>query len=53
MTIEIVTNVHTLMRLAKTVGDARQSEDAEALAKAEAELQAYERAVLNSDRMML
>jgi hypothetical protein len=51
--ITTVTSWSTLMAFAHALGDAKRSGDPEAIARAEAELQAYEKIVLESDRMIL
>lgn len=52
MAVEIVTSVSTLMARARAVGDARKSGDEQALVEAQAALDAYERAVDESDRIV-
>lgn len=53
MSVEIVTNVKTLMTLAKEVGNAKKNRDKEQIKLAEAKLQAYEELIKQSDRMIL
>lgn len=53
MAVEIVTYWGTLVARAAAVGAARESGDAEAIAKAQADLEAYEEAMKASDRIVL
>ena len=53
MALEVVTSFGTLMRYAAAVGKAKKSGDPEAIAKAEAEHDAYRDACLKSDKMSL
>jgi len=53
MSVKIVTYFGTLMRLAHAEGQARLSGDAEALAKAEAEHEAYRSLCLIADEMII
>jgi len=53
MSINVKTSWVVLMAKAKAVGNAVKSGDAEALKRAEEELRAYERIVLESDGMII
>ena len=53
MAIQINTHFSTLMRLAKAVGDAKKAGDPVALAKAQAEHDAYRDLCLKADVMHL
>lgn len=53
MTIKIVTDFRVLMRLAKAVGQAEKAGDKEAIAKAQAEHDAYKDLCLKADKMNL
>ena len=53
MAVNVVTDFGTLLRLAHTVGKAKKSGDRVAIAKAEAEHDAYRDLCLKADRMSL
>lgn len=53
MTIKIVTDFRVLMRLARAIGQAKKSGDQEALAKAQAEHDAYKDLCLKADSVNL
>lgn len=53
MALKVVTFTSTLMHKAKAVGRAKLAGDPEELARAEADLKAYEELVLASDEMRI
>ncbi len=53
MAVEVVTDFRVLMQYAHAVGRAKKSGDPEAIAKAEAEHDAYRDLCLKADRMSL
>jgi hypothetical protein len=53
MAVKIVTSFSTLMNYAREVGKARKSGDEEALAIAEANLEAYEDLIRKSHKMII